>query len=1098
MAETPPHLPPRRQTDPGPRPQRSTNFALNNTSASFADGEDEADDPVYEFDGNQDGLHDGQLDAAIYEMAHPGSVHPDVHADEDGELGGAVKTSRQQHGLARGEEGSSPLPNSPTERDIAAAFPVERGCVVLDESGNTIGRGTIRFAGRVAGDGWDVGLRIGVELESDLGENNGRLLGKEFFSCQVGRGVFPKPQHVRLEGNSVGYATARPVINTPATSVAGYTVGDKVDAHASVQVQDGLVRPDMYLQVNGVDPYSKRSETNTAEGVPPLPPRPVAQGVPASGLAGLPRWLHGTMDKKECERVLTSACGGSVEHGAYFVRELPAGSLGYMLCVGFRGRVTHHHVVARAEDGVYTISKKVYGVPQKSLVGTIEQLTKPLAAWPVRLARPIPVALSAKSLPNGKGQQIFPDAQKALPQQESPPTGPPAWLHGPMSREAADAVLADANGGKIEHGAFLVRERPSFPGEYVLCVGFKRAGPAQATHHIVAPRDSDGVFTISKRVVGTPQTTLVGTIEQLTAPVKGWPVVLSKAVSAPTRQQPDELPTPMALTVSQPQTYSRETHSSEQRNALLSQLVDTETSYVDILETVMSVYASKLADTGVPMERLAYVFERIDEIIAVHRRLLSGFEQQMTRTTGRNLSVPFLAVAERLKVYGKLCFAIPSAVEELDVNQKKQKMVKTLECARIDSGHILGLKDLLNEPLKRVLKYELLLKELIRHTPETHPDRAGLTSAVILAEDLAKSINQSSEALHVVMNIEKSLKKYRGKPLIEYAPLMKDGELGVKKADSKGKLKNTHVFLFERAVVLSRSLKTSFEFQDIIVLTPETRIAKFPTWKLTKEQASMYTCAWLLENGGSDFVFGARTHADKGNWLEFLTAAIRTVSQPPLSDDYDVVEPTSPTMPRRAIEDEGLYEDYVDTRRGRSSDVSSETPLVQEEYQVVDASPMTQPRIIEEVYTVGSDVNEQYGPTTTAMYDSRQKGAFEEVTFDESAEYEYEVVQDYQGEVLEAQPVVDDEDDDVYNEIKPIRSAEQEDPYAVLSEDRKLYARSDSHYADLSDTRQVYASLDTDDEDDYSQIVKDYNALQNMDDELTDYEDETPTEVRKT
>jgi hypothetical protein len=74
--------------------------------------------------------------------------------------------------------------------------------------------------------------------------------------------------------------------------------------------------------------------------------------------SGLPIWLHGPMEKDESSQILTDGCGGTVKHGAFFVRERIDHPGEFVLCCGFAkdggpAKPTHHHVTAQEEDGVF-------------------------------------------------------------------------------------------------------------------------------------------------------------------------------------------------------------------------------------------------------------------------------------------------------------------------------------------------------------------------------------------------------------------------------------------------------------------------------------------------------------------------------------------------------------------------------------------------------------------------------------------------------------------------------------------------------------------------------------------------------------------------
>lgn len=55
------------------------------------------------------------------------------------------------------------------------------------------------------------------------------------------------------------------------------------------------------------------------------------------------------------------------------------------------------------------------------------------------------------------------------------------------------------------------------------------------------------------------------------------------------------------------------------------------------------------------------------------------------------------------------------------------------------------LTDLLITPIQRIPRYSLLLKELNKKTPSTHPDHQDLCKAIQLFDELGQHINEQKK-----------------------------------------------------------------------------------------------------------------------------------------------------------------------------------------------------------------------------------------------------------------------------------------------------------------------------------------------------------------
>ena len=149
----------------------------------------------------------------------------------------------------------------------------------------------------------------------------------------------------------------------------------------------------------------------------------------------------------------------------------------------------------------------------------------------------------------------------------------------------------------------------------------------------------------------------------------------------------------------------------------------------------------------------------------------------------------------------------------------KPATLKILDQAKASSGQRFPLKDLLNVPMQRILKYPLLLKvhgargaalanpalqELLKHTPDSHPDKVNLRAAYSAVQELASFINDTKKDFDALKDMIQSLKQYTGRPLQEYGSLVKDGDFVYRVDLPREKLKPRYIFLFSTAIVICK------------------------------------------------------------------------------------------------------------------------------------------------------------------------------------------------------------------------------------------------------------------------------------------------------
>lgn len=119
---------------------------------------------------------------------------------------------------------------------------------------------------------------------------------------------------------------------------------------------------------------------------------------------------------------------------------------------------------------------------------------------------------------------------------------------------------------------------------------------------------------------------------------------------------------------------------------------------------------------------------------------------------------------------------------------QKKEIAAELKQLQTRSGQRFALKDLLSVPMQRMLKYPLLLKELIGSTKASHPEYGNLRKALLAVQDVAKYINETkrdNENLETITQLQHALKDYEPGsagclPLIEYGKYVIDGDIKLK------------------------------------------------------------------------------------------------------------------------------------------------------------------------------------------------------------------------------------------------------------------------------------------------------------------------------
>ncbi|MCJ8743074.1 hypothetical protein PDJAM_G00089650 [Pangasius djambal] len=202
-------------------------------------------------------------------------------------------------------------------------------------------------------------------------------------------------------------------------------------------------------------------------------------------------------------------------------------------------------------------------------------------------------------------------------------------------------------------------------------------------------------------------------------------------------------------------------------------------------------------------EELTAIFGDLDAYIPLHEDLLA----QLAIATGPDGTVGEIGqiVADwlpRLNAYRAYCSNQLAAKALLDQKKQDPKVQDFLQrCLESPFSRKLDLWSFLDIPRSRLVKYPLLLREILRHTPPEHPDTASLEKAISIIQGVLADINMKkgeSECQYYIDKLEYLDDRQKDPRIEQCKSLLCHGELRNK---SGTKL---HVFLFTEVLVLTR------------------------------------------------------------------------------------------------------------------------------------------------------------------------------------------------------------------------------------------------------------------------------------------------------
>ncbi|XP_056351059.1 dynamin-binding protein isoform X1 [Oenanthe melanoleuca] len=206
-------------------------------------------------------------------------------------------------------------------------------------------------------------------------------------------------------------------------------------------------------------------------------------------------------------------------------------------------------------------------------------------------------------------------------------------------------------------------------------------------------------------------------------------------------------------------TESAEQRMLEKRAKVIEELLQTERDYIRDLEMCVERIMVPLQQAQMQNIDFEGLFGNIHMVINFSKQLLSTLEASDA------IGPVFLTQrAELESVYRVYCQNHDEAIALLETYEKDEKLQKLL-LDLLDSlrslysewgcTNYINLGSFLIKPVQRVMRYPLLLMELLSATPEAHPDKAPLTAAVLAVKEINVNINEYKRRKDLVLKYRK-------------------------------------------------------------------------------------------------------------------------------------------------------------------------------------------------------------------------------------------------------------------------------------------------------------------------------------------------------
>lgn len=242
------------------------------------------------------------------------------------------------------------------------------------------------------------------------------------------------------------------------------------------------------------------------------------------------------------------------------------------------------------------------------------------------------------------------------------------------------------------------------------------------------------------------------------------------------------------------------------RQEAIYELVQGEQDLVEDLKLAKKAYHDPMRTLCIMTEQeLNQIFGTLDSLIPLHEDLLSRL-RDARKPDGSTEHVGHILThwLPCLSSYTPYCSNQVKAKALLDQKKQDRRVQDFLQrCLQSPFSRKLDLWNFLDIPRSRLVKYPLLLREILKHTNNEHPDRQQLEEAMAAVQSVVADINRQTGESECQFYKDRLLYSEEGQrdELIERSRTL----------SCHGELKNhrglkLHVFLFQDVLVITRSI----------------------------------------------------------------------------------------------------------------------------------------------------------------------------------------------------------------------------------------------------------------------------------------------------
>uniref|UniRef100_A0A8C1JKQ4 FYVE, RhoGEF and PH domain containing 3 n=1 Tax=Cyprinus carpio TaxID=7962 RepID=A0A8C1JKQ4_CYPCA len=313
---------------------------------------------------------------------------------------------------------------------------------------------------------------------------------------------------------------------------------------------------------------------------------------------------------------------------------------------------------------------------------------------------------------------------------------------------------------------------------------------------------------------------------------------------------------------------------------IAKELLQTEEAYVKRLNLLDQVFCARLTEASIPAEVITGIFSNISSIYLFHQQfLLPELQTRITQEWSCNPRIGDILqkLAPFLKMYGEYVKNFDRAMELVSTWTQRSAQFKSV-VQSIQKQEVCGnltLQHHMLEPVQRIPRYELLLKDYLKKLPAGAADHRDAQNALEL---ISTAANHSNAAIRKMEKMHKLLEVYEKlggeedivNPANEF---IKEGH--IKKMSAKnGTAQDRYLYLFNNMVLYCvpklRLMGQKFSVRERI------DIAGMEVQENVKQNVPH---TFTIIGKQRSLELQARTAEEKDDWIKVILATIEKHKQ---------------------------------------------------------------------------------------------------------------------------------------------------------------------------------------------------------------------------